>query len=77
MRRNRDLPGLLLALALPLSPLLSACVVVKPHQREVMSLRAMDPSTERVENKFRQHWQESREGAAGGFDDAGGGCGCN
>jgi hypothetical protein len=52
-------------------------VVVQPYQREVLSQRTMDPATERTEDKFRQHWGESREGAAGGFGQAGGGCGCN
>ena len=42
-----------------------------------LSLRAMDPGAEKVENKFRQHWQESREGGSGGYCAAGGGCGCN
>ena len=73
---DRRLP-LAIGLAALLSSSLTACVVVKPYDREVLSLRAMTPGTERLENKFRQHWQESREGAAGGFDEAGGGCGCN
>ena len=57
--------------------LLAGCLVVKPYQREVLSLRSMDPASETVEDKFRQHWQESREGSRGGFAAAGGGCGCN
>ena len=55
----------------------SACVVVKPYQREQLSQRAMTPGAEHSEDRFRQHWQGSREGAAGGFGAAGGGCGCN
>lgn len=55
----------------------AGCVVVKPYEREFLSARPMQPETERVENKFRQHWQGSREGASGGFGSAGGGCGCN
>ena len=50
---------------------------VKPYQRELLSLRAMEPGAEKLENKFRQHWQESREGGSGGYCAAGGGCGCN
>lgn len=55
----------------------SGCVVVKPYQREHLSERVMTPGAEAVEDRFRQHWQESREGASGGFGAAGGGCGCN
>jgi hypothetical protein len=65
----------LLLLGLTLSS--SACVVVKPYQREQLSERAMTPGVEHSEDRFRQHWQGSREGAAGGFGAAGGGCGCN
>jgi hypothetical protein len=53
------------------------CVVVKPFQREHLSQRAMRPSGEAAEDHFRSHWQEAREGSAGGFGAAGGGCGCN
>ena len=53
------------------------CVRVKPYEREYLSLRCMLPAGEAGENKFRAHWQESREGSVGGFGAAGGGCGCN
>ena len=55
----------------------SGCARVKPYQREALSLRAMTPEADAAENHFRQHWQDSREGATGGFGAAGGGCGCN
>jgi hypothetical protein len=55
----------------------AGCVVVKPFQREYLSERAMRPASEATEDRFRAHWQESREGATGGFGAAGGGCGCN
>jgi hypothetical protein len=55
----------------------AGCVVVKPYQREYLSVRAMDPTAEQAEDRFRAHWQGSREGAEGGFGAAGGGCGCN
>lgn len=55
----------------------AGCVVVKPYQREYLSERAMRPASEATEDRFRAHWQESREGAVGGFGSAGGGCGCN
>ncbi|HUS65676.1 MAG TPA: DUF4266 domain-containing protein [Kofleriaceae bacterium] len=54
-----------------------ACARVKPYQREYLSERVMQPSAERSEDRFRQHWQYSREGSEGGFGAAGGGCGCN
>ncbi len=53
------------------------CARVKPYQRELLSLPAMDPARETAESHFRQHYEESREGAAGGYGSAGGGCGCN
>jgi hypothetical protein len=53
------------------------CVHVKPYQRELLSEHSMDPTAEREEDRFRQHWQGSREGSEGGFSAAGGGCGCN
>ena len=56
---------------------LAACGHVKPWEREHLSERVMDPSSERAEDRFRQHWQFSREGSEGGFGAAGGGCGCN
>ena len=56
---------------------LSGCVRARPYEREVLSLRPMSGDAERVEDKFRQHWQESREGGGGGYAAAGGGCGCN
>ena len=55
----------------------AGCARVHSYERETLTLRAMDDDSERAENKFRQHWQESREGAAGGYSSAGGGCGCN
>jgi len=37
----------------------------------------MQPGAEGAEDRFRQHWQFSREGSEGGYGAAGGGCGCN
>lgn len=73
-------PPLLVA-ALALAALVlggaAGCVRVKPYQREALAVRAMSPETEAPESRFRQHWQDSREGSIGGFAAAGGGCGCN
>ena len=56
---------------------LAGCVRARPYERETLSLRPMDPTSEHCEDRFRQHWGDSREGAAGGYAAAGGGCGCN
>ena len=56
---------------------LSACTVVKPFEREYLSVRAMRPTAEAPEDRFRGHWQESREASFGGYGASGGGCGCN
>ena len=55
----------------------AGCAPVKPYQREYLSLRPMRPTSESSEDRFRGHWQSSREGSEGGFGAAGGGCGCN
>jgi hypothetical protein len=55
----------------------TGCVRVRPYQREFLSQRVMVPDAERVEDRFRAHWGESREGSAGGNGVSGGGCGCN
>lgn len=55
----------------------SACVRVKPYQREHLSERVMNPANEASEDRYRQHWSYAREGSEGGFGAAGGGCGCN
>ncbi len=65
-----------LLVALALAPV-AGCVRARPYEREDLSLRAMSPGSERCEDNFRQHWGDSREGAAGGYAAAGGGCGCN
>ncbi|MEO9193344.1 MAG: DUF4266 domain-containing protein [Polyangia bacterium] len=72
------LARLLLLLALFVAgSTVAGCVVVKPYQREALSQRAMTPGSESAEDRFRQHWQGSREGGTGGFGASGGGCGCN
>jgi hypothetical protein len=50
---------------------------VQPWQREHLSKRAMRFDAEIEEDRFRQHWLGSREGADLGFGQPGGGCGCN
>ncbi len=67
----------ILAFALAVAAAASGCAPVKPYQREDLSLRPMRPTSESSEDRFRAHWQSSREGSEGGFGAAGGGCGCN
>jgi hypothetical protein len=55
----------------------SACAHVKPQQREYLSERKMTFGSDAAEDELDLHMQESREGSAGGYGSAGGGCGCN
>jgi hypothetical protein len=50
---------------------------IQPWQREYLSKRAMQFDSDPQEDRFRQHWLGSREGADLGFGQPGGGCGCN
>jgi hypothetical protein len=50
---------------------------VQPWQREYLAKRAMRFDADPLEDRFRQHWYGSREGADLGFGQPGGGCGCN
>ena len=69
----------LLRLAVAASVLASfaACSHVKPWQREDLARRAMVADQEPGEARFDEHQRASREGAAGGSGQSGGGCGCN
>jgi hypothetical protein len=49
---------------------------VRPWQRAYLTRRAMQ-FDDGMEGRFRQHLFGSREGADGGYGQAGGGCGCN
>jgi Domain of unknown function (DUF4266) len=67
--------ALLAALLVAGAATTSGCV--KAWQKEYLSQRPMRPTSETSEDRFRGHWQSSREGSEGGFGAAGGGCGCN
>jgi hypothetical protein len=60
-------------LLLTASLALAACGAVKPWQRELLALPAMQLDADAHE----QHVLESREGASGGYGSVGTGCGCN
>lgn len=54
----------------------TACVTVQPWQRGRLSKTHMQFSPDPGLTAYAGHWQESREGAAGGLGLQGGGCGC-
>lgn len=58
---------------------LSACSGVRPWERGALSLPSMDPgsASRALKEEFVRHTFDVREGASGGFAQAGGGCGCN
>jgi Domain of unknown function (DUF4266) len=50
---------------------------VKPHQRELLADRIMQPDGDAQETAADAHVLSNREGAIGGSGTSGGGCGCN
>lgn len=64
-------------LALAFGTTLFGCATVKPYEREYLTRPSMDLEREASEQKFYTHVLDAREGATGGFGNAGGGCGCN
>ena len=50
---------------------------VKPHQRELLADRIMQPDGDAQEAAADDHVLSNREGAIGGTGTSGGGCGCN
>ena len=63
-----------LAILLLVAPL-SACVSVKPYERELLAQPGM--SFDSASADADQHALESREASFGGYGASGGGCGCN
>ena len=66
-----------LLLAAMLSSVAAGCVAVKPWQREFLARREMSFDSEKVEFTLDHTYYNAREGAAGGFESGGGGCGCD
>ena len=56
---------------------LGGCVRVKPYERELLAKPTMTFQPDPHEDVLDNHMLEAREGAAGGYGSAGGGCGCN
>ncbi len=53
------------------------CVRVKPWERDILAKDVMTFDAEAEENALDHGYYNAREGAAGGFESGGGGCGCN
>jgi uncharacterized protein (TIGR03382 family) len=71
IRRRRAFASLAIVVSL------AACTTVRPRQRETLAKKNMKFAPDPTEDELDLHMQESREGSAGGYGSAGGGCGCN
>jgi hypothetical protein len=54
----------------------SGCATVQPWQRGRLADPAMEFDRDPSQTAYMTHWQEAREGAAGGYGVQSGGCGC-
>jgi len=68
---------LLLAVLLAVFAQVAGCARVKPWERDVLSKDVMTFDREAEESALDHGYYNAREGAAGGFEAGGGGCGCN
>jgi len=64
-------------LGIALLPGLLGCVRVQPWERERLAQPDMQMSLDADLSAGAEHAVEYREGSAGAFGGAGGGCGCN
>ena len=71
VHRTLVLAGLLLAAVCA-----GACATVQPWQRGRLADPAMLFDADASQTAYMAHWQEAREGAAGGNGVQSGGCGC-
>jgi hypothetical protein len=55
----------------------SACVTVRPEQRELLADRAMTFGAGGDAEAHEEHVLSNREGSTGASATSGGGCGCN
>ena len=55
---------------------LGGCATVQPWQRGRLAHESMTFDGDPLRAAYDAHWQESREGAAGGSGVQSGGCGC-
>lgn len=68
--------GLFLIGGLAAALLVGGCATVQPWQRGRLAHPAMTFDGDPSQTAYMTHWQEAREGAAGGFGVLSGGCGC-
>ena len=66
----------LLIVTLAAGFVVAGCATVQPWQRGRLADPAMVFDSNGSLVSFMTHWQEAREGAAGGFGVQSGGCGC-
>lgn len=66
-----------LGLVFVLTVACAGCATVQPYEREVLARTDMQFQAAPELAASEAHATEVREGAVGGFDAAGGGCGCN
>ena len=66
----------LAVVGLGIALLMGGCVTVQPWQRGRLAHPAMIFDANGGMVSYMTHWQEAREGAAGGFGVQSGGCGC-
>jgi uncharacterized protein DUF4266 len=64
-------------LVVVVAALAGGCARVKPYERELLAKPTMTFQPDPHEDVLDNHMLEAREGAAGGYGSAGGGCGCN
>lgn len=76
MTRQPSIRTCLLGIALLSAVAGAGCATVQPWQRGTLSDSCMIFDANGVLVSYMTHWQESREGSAGGFGVQGGGCGC-
>ena len=55
----------------------TGCTRVKPWERDILARPVMTFDAEAEETALDHGYFNAREGAAGGFESGGGGCGCN
>jgi len=74
--KNRLARVAVVAVALAAGLLVSGCATVQPWQRGRLADPAMLFDANGSLVAYMTHWQEAREGAAGGYGVQSGGCGC-
>jgi Domain of unknown function (DUF4266) len=76
MEMTRTTRVLVLAATLAAAAAVGGCATVQPWQRGTLADPEMVFDQDASQVAYTLHWQEAREGAAGGFGVQGGGCGC-